>query len=258
MSPACRTPCAARVPRGAAGQLHRAHRAKRHRKPLPLEVGHDQLEALVLAAEQRVIWNEGFLEGDRCEVSEAAQPSFFSLLALTPCPRSTMKNEIPWWPPSAVVLAAVTMKCARTPLVMYVFSPLTHPAALHSAVARVRSAATSQPASGSVIAERPDQLAADRGHQVIAASARLLPNFQIGGVAMFTCAPMPAAVPPRADSRELLDQHRLVQVVAALAAVLRRVLEAEQTLGGELRRKPRRGTIPRPPTAGRAGSARAQ
>jgi hypothetical protein len=51
-------------------------------------------------------------------VSEAAQPSFFSLDAPTPSPRSTIRNEIPWWPPSAVVFTAVTMKWARTPLVM--------------------------------------------------------------------------------------------------------------------------------------------
>src|SRR5204863_3050919 len=38
----------------------------------------------------------------------------------------------------------------------------------------------------------------------------------------------------RADARELLAEHRLVQVVAALPAVLDRVLEPEQALGGEL------------------------
>ena len=37
---------------------------------------------------------------------------------LTPSPRSTIKNEMPWWPPSCVVLTAVTMKWARTPLVI--------------------------------------------------------------------------------------------------------------------------------------------
>ena len=36
-------------------------------------------------------------------------------------PRSTTRNESPWWPPSGVVLTAVTMKSARTPLVMNVF-----------------------------------------------------------------------------------------------------------------------------------------
>ena len=51
-------------------------------------------------------------------VSEAAQPSFLSFAELTPSPRSTIRKEIPWWPPSSVVFTAVTRKCARTPLVM--------------------------------------------------------------------------------------------------------------------------------------------
>jgi hypothetical protein len=38
---------------------------------------------------------------------------------------SSTRNEIPWWPPSSVVLTAVTTKSARTPLVMNVFDPLT-------------------------------------------------------------------------------------------------------------------------------------
>src|SRR3712207_8434687 len=38
--------------------LHAAHRAERHEQPLPLEVGHDQREALVLAAEQVLLRDE--------------------------------------------------------------------------------------------------------------------------------------------------------------------------------------------------------
>ena len=61
-----------------------------------------------------------------------------------------MRNEIPWWPPASVVLTAVTTKCARTPFVMYVFSPsTTQPPSTR--LARVRMAATSDPAPGSVI-----------------------------------------------------------------------------------------------------------
>ena len=57
---------------------------------------------------------------------------------------------MPWCPPSDVVLTAVTMKSARMPLVMYVFEPLTtKPPSTRSA--RVFSAATSDPASGSVM-----------------------------------------------------------------------------------------------------------
>ena len=32
---------------------------------------------------------------------------------------------MPWWPPCSEVLTAVTMKSARTPLVMKVLEPLT-------------------------------------------------------------------------------------------------------------------------------------
>ena len=62
-----------------------------------------------------------------------------------------------------------------------------------------------------------------------------MPNFQIGGVAMFDVRADPRRRPARADPRELLDEHRLVQVVAALPAVLGGVLQAEQSLRGELR-----------------------
>ncbi len=51
---------------------------------------------------------------------------------------------------------------------------------------------------------------------------------------MLMCAPMPAAVPPEPALRHLLAQDRLVQVVAALPAVLDRVLQPEQALGREL------------------------
>ena len=40
------------VERALEGRLHPADGAERHREPLPLEVGHDQVEALVLLAEQ--------------------------------------------------------------------------------------------------------------------------------------------------------------------------------------------------------------
>ena len=57
---------------------------------------------------------------------------------------------MPWWPPSSVVLTAVTMKSARTPFVMNIFEPLTtKPPSTRRA--RVLMPATSEPASGSVI-----------------------------------------------------------------------------------------------------------
>ena len=61
-----------------------------------------------------------------------------------------------------------------------------------------------------------------------------MPNFQIGGVAMLMWAPMPAAVPPEPILDDLLDEHCLVQIVAALATQLGRVLKAEQALRREL------------------------
>ena len=43
--------------------LHRADRADRHQQPLPGEVGHDQFEALVLLAEQVLLWHLDVGEG---------------------------------------------------------------------------------------------------------------------------------------------------------------------------------------------------
>ena len=54
-------------------------------------------------------------------------------------------------------------------------------------------------------AERADLLAADRRHE-IALLLILEPNFQIGGVAMLTCAPSPAAVP--AEPIRAISSHR--------------------------------------------------
>ena len=82
--------------------------------------------------------------------------------------------------------------------------------------------------------ERPDPLAADRRHEValLVLLAAELPDRRRRDVDVRAD---PRRGPARADSRELLDEHRLVQVVAALAAVLRRVLQAEQALRRELR-----------------------
>src|SRR5829696_1220653 len=63
--------------------------------------------------------------------------------------------------------------------------------------ARVRTPATSEPASGSVIASAPIL-----SPRIAGASQRsccsAVPNFAIGGVAMLVCAPIPAASPPDA------------------------------------------------------------
>ena len=77
---------------------------------------------------------------------------------------------------------------------MKVFAPLTTqpPSTLR---ARVAIDATSEPASGSVIAS-----AAIFSPRIAGASQRRfcssVPNFHTGGVAIPTCAPTPAASPP--------------------------------------------------------------
>ena len=60
-------------------------------------------------------------------MSEARQPSFSSFFetAKPSISFSRIRNERPWWPPSSVVLTAVTRKSARTPLVMNVLEPFT-------------------------------------------------------------------------------------------------------------------------------------
>ena len=93
-----------------------------------------------------------------------------------------------------MVLTAVTTKSARTPLVMKVLEPFTtQPPS--SRRAKVRMPATSEPASGSLIPS-----AAMRSPRIAGARKRRfwssVPNLQIGGVAIETCAPIPAASPP--------------------------------------------------------------
>ncbi len=60
-------------------------------------------------------------------MSDACQPSLSSFFDTEKpsIPRSITRKEMPWWPPSSVVLTAVTTKSARTPFVMNVFDPLT-------------------------------------------------------------------------------------------------------------------------------------
>ena len=60
-------------------------------------------------------------------MSEACQPIFSSLRVTSKpgMPFSIRRNEMPPWPPSGVVLTAVTTKSARTPFVMNVFAPFT-------------------------------------------------------------------------------------------------------------------------------------
>jgi hypothetical protein len=45
--------------------LHRADRSECHQQTLPLEVGHDQVEALVFLAEQVFLWHEHIVKRDQ-------------------------------------------------------------------------------------------------------------------------------------------------------------------------------------------------
>ncbi len=82
-------------------------------------------------------------------------------------------------------------------------------------------------------AERADLLAADRGHQIalLLILCAELPDRR-GGDVDVRAEPCRGAA--RSDPRHLLAQDGVVQVVAALSAVLLGVLQPEQTLCGEL------------------------
>ena len=100
-----RTPCArARTAASARSDLHRPDRAERHQQPLPLEVGHDQVEAAVLVAEQVLLGHEDVVEARSARCRRRASRSSRSRGTATPRPRSMIRNEMPWWPPSGVVL----------------------------------------------------------------------------------------------------------------------------------------------------------
>ena len=92
----------------------------------------------------------------------------------------------------------------------------------------VLSEATSEPAPGSVIPSAPisSPLIAGTSQRCFCSS---VPNFQIGGVAISDVgADAGGDAAAGAGARELLDPDGVVDVVAALAAVLARVLEPEE------------------------------
>src|SRR3954469_20367622 len=169
-------------------------------------------------------------------VSDACQPSFSSLRETVKpsMPFSRTKKERPWCPPAGVVFTAVTTKSARTPLVMNVFEPLTiQPPSTRSAW--LRSPATSEPASGSGMPSAPifSPLIAGTSQRCFWSS---VPNFKMGGGALFPwrrvgdfhVAADRGAAPARAAARELLGPDSVMQIAAALAAVLLFVLQAEE------------------------------
>ncbi len=61
-----------------------------------------------------------------------------------------------------------------------------------------------------------------------------MPNVQIGGVAIHDVGAEARGGAAAADPRELLGEHRGVQVIAALPAVALRHFQAQQALCGEL------------------------
>ena len=126
-------------------------------------------------------------------------PSFSRRCSRTTPGRSigTMNSVKPSCPASASVFVTSTIASARWPLVMYVFEPLMtySPEPSSARTARVLIAATSEPASGSVIPRQRIFVPAIAGtsHSCFCAS---VPNARIGGIVMSVCTAMPIASPP--------------------------------------------------------------
>ena len=93
--------------------------------------------------------------------------------------------------------------------------------------ARVLIAATSEPASGSVIPRQRIFVPAIAGtsHSCFCSS---VPNARIGGIVMSVWTAIPIAMPARARVDELLGEDERAGVVAALAAVALGLVEAEE------------------------------
>src|SRR5919106_2289895 len=207
--------------------LHGGHRAQRHHQPLPLEVGHDQVEAAVLLAEQVLLGHEHVAEGQFRSVGRPPA----QLLEL---------------PRDLVALHLALEDEERQPVMSALLGRL-HGGDDEVGAHAVRDvglrpvdhvAAVNAPGEGAVAghvgpgarlgdAERGDPLAADRGRQ----EARLLlvgaePFDRRRGDAHVGADPGRHTARPAA--RQLLAQHGVVEMVAAAAAVLARVLEPEE------------------------------
>src|SRR5262249_30715331 len=87
--------------------------------------------------------------------------------------------------------------------------------------------ATSEPASGSVMPRHRTFVPwiAGTSHSCFCSS---VPNLTIGGIAMSVLAARPQARPATARVDDLLGEHDRREVVAALAAVLGRLVEAQE------------------------------
>ena len=94
------------------------------------------------------------------------------------------------------VFVSRTIRSARSPLVMKVFDPLiTYSPVASSSTARVLIAATSEPASGSVIPRQRifSPAIAGTSHWRFCSS---VPNAKIGGIAIPVCTAIPTPSPP--------------------------------------------------------------
>ena len=102
--------------------------------------------------------------------------------------------------------------------------------------------ATSEPASGSVMPRQRifSPLIAGTTHSCFCSS---VPNARIGGIAMSVWTATPIARPPRARVHDLLGEHERRVVVAALAAVLLGLVEAEEARARPSARKTQSGNV---------------
>ena len=133
--------------------LHRADRSERHRQALPLEVGHDQREALVQAAEQVLFGDEHILEADRGRVGGV--PAELVELRGADALAAVDDQE------GDAVVAALGVglhgrddEMGAQAIGDVGLLAVDHPTAVR-ALGAVRSAATSEPAPGSVIPSAP-------------------------------------------------------------------------------------------------------
>src|ERR671914_54940 len=207
--------------------LHRGDCAQRHDQPLPLEVGHDQVEAAVLLAEQVLLRHEHVAERQLgrvgrppAELLELARDLEALHVALEDQER---KAVVPTLfrrlhrGDDEVGPHAVRDERLR---------PVHHVAAVH-APGEGADAGHVRPGARLRDPERGDPLAPDRGRQE---ALLLIVGPELGdrrrGDAHVGADPGRHAPGPAA--RQLLAEHRVVGVVAATAAVLARVLQAEQ------------------------------
>ena len=160
-------------------------------------------------------------------VSEACQPSLSSLMALTPgSPRSTSRNEMPVVAAlAASSCTAVTMKSRAHAVGDERLRAVDHPAAVDALGARAQRGHVGA-GVGLGDAQRADRLAGDRRHQValLLLVGAELPDRRRGDAGVRA---EPAASPPEPQRASSSAEHGVVQVVAALAAELGRVLQPE-------------------------------